>query len=373
MNACIRLCVTEVDNWIYKDPEGENPHKKLHYATFLAIIKAGGGVFFSRAGGQNKVYDWNEGLAHLFKSQICATWVKAFHTDLPLLEGPMRKEIDDRWDMRINNIISILKKAFPKQKAYLDSKVPSLMMIKEQVKDQAGRALQDVAVTSDDVHKELAADIKSKWKPTYKRAAEPKIKGKGTMQRRHTILKTFARNKDNKTYKEAVAKMKKRVSEEISRFPNKLETVWVIGVAKLKAEVTLILDKIVEYEKLGVGDSMEDDEVDVSEESTKAKIALQEKIRPMLYKWYLAWNVSPDDANMHDAEDPDQDESTQPYWKKGSEIPTTFKMRCLKSEDDEEEDDDMMDDDSYGGFGGFPGWIGGDVKVKEEVIDSDSD
>ncbi|KAK3492663.1 uncharacterized protein B0T23DRAFT_358407 [Neurospora hispaniola] len=377
MDTCIKQCVNQVKNWIYKDPEGENPHKKLHYGTFLAIIKAGGGVFFSRAGGQKKMYDWMEGLAHLFKNQICSQWVHSLHEQLPLLEGSALVELDARWDHRINTILTVLKKQFPRQKDYLTSKVPSLKIIKEQVKDQVAQALHDVAINSDDVHKELAVDIKAKWKTTFKRASDPKLKGKGTMEKRHKILRTFSTHKDNKTYKDAVAKLKKEVAEEINKFPKRLETIWMIGLAKLKAEVSLIMDNIVEYEKEQVDDSMEGlegdgsgiDEAGVSEELRKQKIGLQEKIRPMLNRWYFAWDMSPGDVPMHDVEELDQDEGAKTGCKEESKIPTTFSLGALANDGD-----NTMAEDSNDAIIEFhlnTGLVEDSTKIKEEIIDSD--
>lgn len=377
MDTCIKQCVIQVKNWICKDPEGENPHKKLHYGTFLAIIKAGGGVFFSRAGGQKKMYDWMEGLAHLFKNQICSQWVHSLHEQLPLLEGSALVELDARWDHRINTILTVLKKQFPRQKDYLASKVPSLKIIKEQVKDQVAQALHDVAINSDDVHKELAVDIKAKWKTTFKRASDPKLKGKGTMEKRHKILRTFSTHKDNKTYKDAVAKLKKEVAEEINKFPKRLETIWMIGLAKLKAEVSLIMDNIVEYEKEQVDDSMEGlegdgsgiDEAGVSEELRKQKIGLQEKIRPMLNRWYFAWDMSPGDVPMHDVEELDQDEGAKTGCKEESKIPTTFSLGALANDGD-----NAMAEDPYDPI--IELHLSTDLaedntKIKEESIDSD--
>lgn len=220
----------------------------------------------------------------------------------------------------------------------------------------------------------MAADIKAKWKMTFKRAADPKIKGKGTMEKRHKILKTFSTHKDNRTYKDAVTKLKKEVSEEINKFPKRLDAIWMIGLNKLRAHVNLIMDKIVEYENLGGDDGMEDmegegDELGGSEESRKQKIVLQERIRTMLNRWYFAWNMSPDDVPMHDAEEPDQDEITKTSSTNGSDIPTKFSLGALADGEDESMEEDPLD--AIIDLHLSTNLIEDDVKIKEEHFDSD--
>ncbi|KAK3948301.1 hypothetical protein QBC32DRAFT_381705 [Pseudoneurospora amorphoporcata] len=323
--TCVEKCIDQVNNWIYKDPQGANPHAKLAYATFLAIIKAGGGCFFSRAKGQRIIYDWMDGLANTFRNQIVSQWVSYLHKRLPGLEAPARAEIDARWDHRVDAIIGILKKSFPRQREYLTTKISTLKSIKEEIKDSIGKALDDVAVNSSGLHNELAADLKDKWKTTFKRAAASKLKGKGSMKNRHQVLVKFVETKADKTYKDAVAKMKKAVTDEIDKIPKQLELIFLRGVEKLRHQVNLIMDNIVEYEK--------------KQELRKQKIVLQESIKAMLYEWFSAWDGCTDDVPMSDAEDLEQKPGTRASWLKQSEIPTSFSLGALG------EVNDGMDDD----------------------------
>ncbi|EAA31283.1 hypothetical protein NCU05557 [Neurospora crassa OR74A] len=374
LGICVEKCIEQVKNWIYKDPQGANPHAKLAYATFFAIIKAGGGCFLSRAKGQRLIYDWMDGLANTFRNQIVSQWVSLLHKQLPSLEVPARAGIDDRWDYRVNKIIGILSRTFPRQRKYLATKTSVLKSIKEEVKDLVVKALDDVAVNSDGLHKELAADLKGKWKPTFKKAAGPKLKGKGSMKNRHQVLVKFAETKADKTYKDAVMKMKKEVSDEINKFPMRLEAIWITGSRKLREQVDLIMDNIVEYEKeQGDDDSMgglesEEGEVGSSEESRKQKIVLQESIRAMLYEWFSSWDGCTDDIPMIDADDSDQKQGTRASWLKQSEIPKSFSLGSLGHvENEAEENCDGELIDRY-----LDGHAEEDkLLVKEEDVDSD--
>lgn len=377
--TCAEKCIDQVKKWIYKDPQGANPHGKLAYATFLAIIKAGGGCFLSRAKGQRIMYDWMDGLANTFKNQIVSQWVSSLHKQLPSLEAPARAAIDARWDHRVDTIIGILKKNFPRQKDYLVTKTSALKSIKEEIKDLVGKALDDLAVNSDGLHKELAADLKDKWKATFKRAAGPKYKGKGSMKNRHEVLTKFAETKADKIYKEAVAKMKKEMMDEINKAPKTLEAISMIGLGKLREQVNLIMDNIVEYEKKqddGDGDSMDDlkdeeGEVGASEELRKQKVALQAKIKAMLYEWFSAWDRGTDDIAVADAEDPDQKQEMRASWLKQSEIPTSLRLGPPKDEDEMEDmcQDDMID--LY--LNAFEEEDKLVIKKEEEVKEEDSD
>ncbi|KAK3401814.1 hypothetical protein B0T20DRAFT_450764 [Sordaria brevicollis] len=354
LDTCAEKCIDQVNKWIYKDPEGPNPHAKLAYGTFLGIIKAGGGCFLSRSKGQRVMYDWMDGLANTFKHQIVSQWVSSLHKKLPGLEAPARAAIDSRWDRRVDLIIGILKKNFPRQKTYLVTKTSALKSIKEEMKDLVGKALDDLAVNTDGLHKELAADMKDKWKLTFKKAASPKIKGKGSLKIRHQILIKHAETKADKIYKDAVNKMRKEVVDEINKFPNKLDAISMIALGKLREQVNLIMDKIVQYEKkegdsdsiMGDSEGEEEDGLGGSEELRSQKAELQSKIRTVLYNWFSRWDRDTDDIPMTDADGADQKQETRTNWLKQSEIPTSFSMGDLKEDDNDDEMGDMCQEDT---------------------------
>ncbi|KAK4105258.1 hypothetical protein N658DRAFT_520498 [Parathielavia hyrcaniae] len=243
---CKREAGRAATRWSFKEPENKASTVRMHWLTFDAILKRGGGPYYSKA-REKREYNVLEAMAVaiLSNKNVLEGWNTTFRVEIPSAETPIMEGIEKVWETFLTELRAHMKAAAAPETPetppapHVEESIQLMRGIKTELRQRVHGALKRLSECSSEVHPEFLGSLRSQLAPAFEDSRQ--FLGKEHYDKRRRYLYDRVREQSEGMFTAGYERMQNKYQQNVARLPRASRDMVAFAGAKVRTQMTLML------------------------------------------------------------------------------------------------------------------------------------